>query len=130
MIRAFRIWPVLLATAVAVRADPPARVVSLAPNLTDMVLHLGAGESLAGVTPFCAAPDEVPRVAGGMQPEAETILAIGPDLVLASSITPAPTLRQLRRLGIRTEVFATGSLEEISTATARLAAIFGRDAPR
>ena len=130
MFCAFRIWPVLLATAIAVRADPPARVVSLAPNLTDMVLQLGARESLAGVTPFCAAPDEVPRVAGGMQPEAETILAIGPDLVLASSITPAPTLRQLRRLGIRTEVFATGSLEEIRTATARLAGIFGRDISR
>ena len=129
MICVFRIWPVLLAAAVAARADPPARVVSLAPNLTDMVLHLGAGESLVAVTPFCAAPDDVPRVVGGMQPEAETILAIGPDLVLASSITPAPTLRQLRRLGIRTEVFATGSLEEIRTATARLAGIFGRDTP-
>jgi len=122
------IWPVLLTMAIAAEAGPPARVVSLAPNLTDMVLHLGAGSSLAAVTPFCAAPENLPRIPGGMQPEAETILALGPDLVLASAITPETTLGQLRNLGIRTEVFETGSLEQIRTAEARLAAIFEVDA--
>lgn len=129
MPRTIWIWAVLLAAAVAARAAAPARVVSLAPNLTDMVIHLGAGTSLAAVTPFCAAPESVPRVPGGMQPEAETVLALGPDLVLASSITPAPTLRQLRVLGIRTEVFETGSLGQIRGAEAKLAGLLGLPAP-
>lgn len=119
----------LLASALSAHAEPPARVVSLAPNLTDMVRELGVGDVLAGVTPFCAAPDGVPRVPGGLQPEAETVLELGPDLVLASSITPEPTLRQLRELGIRTETFETGSLEEISRALRRVAGILGVKAP-
>ena len=107
----------------AAHSAPPARIVSLAPNLTAMVIELGAGESLAAVTPFCTAPENVPRIRGGMQPEAETVLALEPDLVLASTITPAPTLRQFHDLGIRTEVVATGSLAEIRTAMDRLAAV-------
>jgi len=123
------IWPALLGAALTSQAAPPARVVSLAPNLTEMVLHLGAGESLVAVTPFCNAPEKLPRVRGGMQPEAEAVLAFAPDLVLASAITPAPTLHQLTRLGIRTEVFDAGTLDEIDQATGKVAAVLGVDVP-
>ena len=113
----------LVCAACTAQSAPPARIVSLAPNLTAMVIELGASESLAAVTPFCTAPENVPRIHGGMQPEAETVLALEPDLVLASTITPAPTLRQFHDLGIRTEVIATGSLDEIRNAMDRLATI-------
>jgi iron complex transport system substrate-binding protein len=89
-----------------------------------MVAELGVKDSLVAVTPFCRADDAIRRVPGGMQPEAEAVLALEPDLVLATSITPAPTLRQLRDLGIRTEVFATGSLDQIRQAMDQLAAIY------
>lgn len=119
------VWFLALASmACSGRATPPTRVVSLAPNLTAMVMELGAGHTLAAVTPFCAAADDKPRVPGGMQPEAEVILSLEPDLLLASSITPAQTLHQLRSLGIRTEIFDTGSLDEIRRAMDELAAIF------
>ena len=111
-------------------ATPPARVVSLAPNLTAMVMELGAGASLAAVTPFCTAPDEMKRVPGGMQPEAEAVLALEPDLVLASSITPANTLRQLRSLGIRTEVFEATSLEQIRQSMGQLASLLEVSPPQ
>ena len=124
------LWAVWLGTTVAAHAEPPSRVVSLAPNLTAMVAELGATASLVAVTPFCEADGEIVRVPGGMQPEAETVLALEPDLVLATSITPAPTLRQLRDLGIRTEVFATGSLGQIRGAMDKLAAIFETSHPQ
>jgi iron complex transport system substrate-binding protein len=108
----------------AAQSAPPTRVVSLAPNLTAMITELGSAESLVAVTPFCAAPQNVRRVPGGMLPEAEAVLALEADLVLATSITPASTLRQLRDLGIRTEVFETGSLEQIRQAMEKLAGIF------
>lgn len=123
------IWTVSLAAVLSAQAERPLRIVSLAPNLTDMVMHLGAGASLAAVTPFCAAPEDLPRVPGGMQPEAETVLGLAPDLVVATSITPAPTLRQFRSLGIRTEVFETGSMAQIREATAKLAGILGVPVP-
>lgn len=113
----------VVCAAYTAQSAPPARIVSLAPNLTAMVIELGAGKSLAAVTPFCTAPENIPRVRGGMQPEAETVLALEPDLVLASTITPAHTLRQFRDLGIRTEVVAAGSLDEIRAAMDKLAAL-------
>lgn len=118
----------MLGAALTAPAAPPARVVSLAPNLTEMVVHLGAGASLVAVTPFCDAPEKLPRLPGGMQPEAEAVLALAPDLVLASAITPASTLRQLARLGIRTEIFAAGSLDGIREAAETMAAVLGMKA--
>ena len=110
-------------------AAPPERIVSLAPNLTQMVVALGGGGSLAAVTPFCQAPADVARLPGGIQPEAETVLALGPDLVLATSMTPAATREQLARLGVRVEVLEADSLDGIRGAQQKLAGLLGVVAP-
>ena len=110
-------------------AAPPERIVSLAPNLTQMVVALGGAGSLAAVTPFCQAPADVARLPGGIQPEAETVLALGPDLVLATSMTPAATHEQLARLGVRVEVLEADSLDGIRGAQQKLAGLLGVAAP-
>lgn len=99
----------------------PQRVVSLAPNLTEIVISLGGADQLCTVTPFCVAPDNVQRLPGGIQPEAETVLALEPDLVLATSMTPATTRRQLQNLGLSVEVIDTPSLDAIRHASNHLA---------
>ncbi len=106
-------------------AEPPRRVVSLAPNLTAMVLSLGARDRLAAVTPFCEAPRDIPRIPGGIEPEAEAILAAAPDLVLATPMTPAATRRQLENLGLRVEIIDARSLRGIGDSMAHLAKILG-----
>ena len=126
----FAFLAVLLAGAVAVMASaPPQRVVSLAPNVTGMVLALGAGDRLVGVTSFCDAPAGVPRIRGGIEPEAEAILAASPDLVLATPMTPPGTRRQLADLGLRVEVLDARSLRGIEDSMTRLAGILGVGAP-
>jgi iron complex transport system substrate-binding protein len=110
-------------------ATPPARIVSLAPNLTQMVVALGGGGSLAAVTPFCQAPADVARLPGGIQPEAETVLGLGPDLVLATSMTPAATRGQLARLGVRVEVIDAPSLDGIREAMTKVAALLAATQP-
>jgi ABC-type Fe3+-hydroxamate transport system substrate-binding protein len=110
-------------------ATPPERIVSLAPNLTQMVVSLGMGGSLAAVTPFCEAPTDVARLPGGIQPEAEVVLGLGPDLVLATSMTPAATREQLARLGVRVEVLDADSLDAIRAAQQKLAGLLEVAAP-
>ncbi|ACL66945.1 periplasmic binding protein [Anaeromyxobacter dehalogenans 2CP-1] len=63
---------------------PPRRVVVLAPSLTDVVLALGLGDRLVGVTQLDDAPEvrHVPRVGGFIDPNPEAILGLRPDLVL------------------------------------------------
>jgi len=66
----------------------PARVVSLAPSMTEIVYALGAGSELVGVTEHCDFPSEAaakPKVGGIYTPNFEAILTLRPDLVLATS---------------------------------------------
>jgi len=69
------------------------RVVTLTPSLTDVVLALGAGDQLVGVSRFDerAEVKQLPRVGGFVDPSVEAVLALRPDLVLAE---PGPGNRQ------------------------------------
>src|SRR5919205_3209739 len=68
------------------------RIVTLAPSLSEIVLALGAGDRLVGVTRFDDDPRtaKLVRVGGYNDPEPETVLGLHPDLVLAQ---PAPSNR-------------------------------------
>src|SRR5688500_11321732 len=63
------------------------RVVSLAPNLTEMLFAIGAGERVVGTDDYSNYPDAAKKIAkvGGMQPNVEKIAALKPDLVIAST---------------------------------------------
>ncbi|MFN2497607.1 MAG: ABC transporter substrate-binding protein [Pyrinomonadaceae bacterium] len=64
------------------------RVISLAPNLTEIVYAVGAGDQLVGNTTFCIYPPEaknVVKVGDTLQPSIERILALRPQLVLVST---------------------------------------------
>lgn len=130
MIRSAIVILMLLWTARAPAQEPPHRVVSLAPSITEMLSHLGAGDRLVAVTPFCQAPPSIARLPGGIQPESEAVLGLDPDLVLATSMTPAATREQLRRMGIRVEMIEADSLAEIEAEMEKVAALVGVAEPR
>ena len=74
--------------------SPPERIVSLAPGNTEMLFAVGAGDNVVGVTDFCNYPYNFTAwiEAGNMTsignyygPSVEPIVALEPDLVLASS---------------------------------------------
>ena len=105
--------------------DPARRVVSLAPSITQTVLHLGAQDRLVGVTSFCNANEEIARVPGGILAEPEAVLGLAPDLVLCTTMTPTATRQQMEKLGLRVEVIETPSLESIAAGTQRIAGLIG-----
>lgn len=83
---------------------PPARIVSLVPSVTETVFTIGAQDRLVGVTDFCdypAAARQKPSVGGMVAPSLEGIVALKPDLVIA---TPAgnrhETFDELERIKI------------------------------
>lgn len=88
-------------------AIPPRRVVVLAPALTDVVLALGLGERLVGVTTVDEAPEvqHLPRVGGFIDPNPEVILGLRPDLVLwmtdGAADAPVRRLAELSRASSR-----------------------------
>jgi iron complex transport system substrate-binding protein len=65
--------------------DDPTRIVSLAPNLTEMLYALGLGDRVVGVTKFADHPtavEDVEHVGTFANPDFEAILAREPDFVL------------------------------------------------
>lgn len=126
-------------------AEPPRRVVSLVPSITETLFALGLDESVVGVTDFCvhpaAAVQAKVRIGGTKNPSLDRILALRPDLVLANKeenrrrdverleaagarvfVTYARTLRdaveEIRLLGAltRTDFRARTMIEEVEQA--------------
>ncbi len=79
------------------------RVVTLAPNLTETVYALGLEDRLVGDTNVCdtpAAAKSKPHVGDPQNPSLEAIVALRPDLVLATtSINRVETADALKQSG-------------------------------
>lgn len=96
--------------------ETPARVVTLAPNLTEIVFAVGGGSRLVGVSEYSdypAAAQKLPRV-GGLEVSSERVVSVRPDLVLA---TPDGNARgpvnALGAAGIPILAVPTGSLDAV-----------------
>lgn len=86
------------------RALPsPQRLVSLAPNMTEIVFALGAGERVVGVTRFCNFPPEaaaLEKVGGYTDVSLEKVFTLKPDLVVVPTGPGAAAVaRALERAG-------------------------------
>ena len=105
------------------------RVVSLAPNLTEIVFALGDGNHLAGDTDFCDYPPEAsqkPHVGGPVNPNLEEIVALMPDLVLATkSINRRETVNALDHIGLPVYVTDPHSVEEMIASVEHLGSALG-----
>ncbi|MCS6810796.1 MAG: helical backbone metal receptor [Tepidimonas sp.] len=81
--------------------QPPQRIVSLLPSLSEAVCELGQCARLVGVDRYTNWPPAlaaVPRVGGGLDPNIEAIVALRPDVVLAA--TSSRAIERLRALGL------------------------------
>ncbi len=116
-----------------VRLKAPARrVVSLAPYLTENLFAIGAGERIVGTVEFANHPEaakRLPRVGAYENLDAEAVVALKPDLVVAwRSGNPPAVLARLRALGIPVWTDEPGRIEEVAATLERLGALTGLDA--
>jgi cobalamin transport system substrate-binding protein len=112
-------------------ANSPRRIVALAPNLTEIVFALGAGDRLVGVSEYSDFPEEarrIPRV-GGLEVDAEKVAALRPDLVLAVAEGNAQNaVRALEAAGLPVAVVPSGSLDAVLEAIRMVGDRLGRTA--
>ncbi len=68
--------------------DPPRRVISFVPSITESLFDLGLGERVVGVTRFCTRPADkvaaLPRVGGQKDPDFNSVERLEPDLVIVN----------------------------------------------
>ncbi len=108
---------------------PAERIVSLAPNITEQLFAIGAGDRVVGTSEFSDYPAEaktIPRVGRAHNVDLERVAAARPDLiVLWGSGFPPAVLEALRRLGVPVYVSEPGALETIATSLERLGVLTG-----
>ncbi len=89
---------------------PAQKIVSIAPSNTEIVFAIGAGAQLVGRDEFSDYPEaakSLPSVGGGFGAlDTETLIALQPDLVLASELTPPEQVAALEKLGLKVYLLA------------------------
>lgn len=105
--------PACFAAAIEIRDDsgallrlavPAQRIVSLAPNITELLFAAGAGADIVATVEYSdypAAARALPRIGSYARLDLERIAALMPDLVIGwKSGNPAADLEHLRRFGL------------------------------
>jgi iron complex transport system substrate-binding protein len=111
--------------------SPPQRIISLVPSATELIFALGGDARLVGVTDYCDFPPaarQKPSVGGMIGPSLEAMVAMRPDLVIATdSGNQRETFVQLQRLGIPVyQVQATRVVEALDVIR-QLGVLTGRE---
>lgn len=104
------------------------RTVSLAPNLTEIVFAVGAGDKLVGDTTYCNYPPEaqrIPKVGDTLKPNIETIVALKPEVVFVSTASQLETfIATLTEQKIAVFVTNPDSLDGIYSSIEKIGAVF------
>ena len=106
--------------------NPPQRIVSLLPSLTETVCELGQCERLVGVDRYSNHPPSVqrlPQVGGGLDPNIEAIVALRPDVVLMA--TSARAGERLQALGIKVVALEPKTHADVQRVVLQLGQVLG-----
>jgi len=109
--------------------EAPRRIVSLAPNLTEVLFALGLEDRIAGVTSYCDYPEgarEKPKIGGFIHFSLEKLVSLEPDLVLATADgNRKETVLQIERLGVPLYVVNPETVDDVLAMIETLGQITG-----
>jgi iron complex transport system substrate-binding protein len=125
-------WPLRLRDGLGNTIEltgPAKRVVSLSPNLTEIVCFVGGYDQLVGVTDFDKYPPEIaskPRMGGIVNPSLEKVVAAKPDVVLVARGLDRGLIDRLRSQGVQVFGSDPQNLDDVRALTEQVAQILGR----
>ena len=98
------------------QVEPPRRIVSLSPSITEILYGVGAFDRVVAVSDYCEYPPEVktlPRVGAWLNTNIEQVASLEPDLIIMND-AQAPFIRdRLEALGLTSLVVPSQTLENI-----------------
>jgi len=108
----------------------PRRIVSLAPNVTEILFSLGLDEEIAGVTDFCDYPEAAskkPRIGGYINPSLEKIVSVKPDLIFGiKEAIRMEAVQALADLGFPVYVVDPGGFDGVMKTIENIGEVVGR----
>ena len=110
--------------------DTVTRFISLAPNLTEIVYAIGAGDGLVGRTTYCNYPAEAQKVevvGDTLKPSVERIIALRPQVVFVSTASQLEAFTsELEAHHIAVYVTDSHDLEGVFRSIERIADVLGK----
>ncbi|MCX8117580.1 MAG: cobalamin-binding protein [Desulfobacterota bacterium] len=110
---------------------PPRRIVSLAPNITEILFSLGLDEEVVGVSIHCNYPEKAKtkaRVGSYIQIDVERVLSLRPDLIIATGAgNPKEVVERLERLGIPSFVIFPKRVDDVFQSIRHVGQVVGRE---
>lgn len=111
-------------------AAVPQRIISISPNVTEILYGVGAWPQVIAVSQFCSYPDDVknkPRVSGWDRTNLEQLTVLKPDLVIGVE-AQAPFLQdKLNGLGIRSLFVKSETLNDVYKSIDAIGIISGHE---
>lgn len=107
-------------------AQPPQRIISLVPSLTEMVCQLGACGRLVATDRYSNYPAQVsrlPKVGGLEDANVELIVALKPDIILLWNSARIPA--QLESLGLKVIALEPKTLEDVERILQKIGLLLG-----
>ena len=96
---------------------PPKRIISLAPNITEILFDLGLDEEIVGVSIYSNFPEKAktrPRVGSYISLDYEKIISLRPDLIIATGVgNTREMVERLQKWGFPTYVIFPKNLDGI-----------------
>jgi iron complex transport system substrate-binding protein len=110
---------------------PPKRIVSLAPNVTEILFNLGLDEEIVGVSIHCNFPERAKKkvqVGSYISLDFERIISLKPDLVIATGAgNTRDMVERLEKLGFPTYVIFPKNFNDILQSIGHLGQVVDRE---
>ncbi|NIS63300.1 MAG: ABC transporter substrate-binding protein [Proteobacteria bacterium] len=111
--------------------DPPKRIVSLSPSITEILFCLGLEERIVGVSNHSDFPLQAlakPRVGSYINPNVERTISLNPDLILATAAgNPREFVDRMESLGLSVYTVFPKDFDGILTSISHIAMVTGRE---
>jgi iron complex transport system substrate-binding protein len=111
-------------------SNAPKKIISLAPNITEILFALELDEEILAVTDFCDYPNAAltkPKIGGFVNPSIEMIISLNPDLVIATRDgNRRETIQRLNDLGLSVYVINPKGFDGVMKTIQNIGEVVGR----
>ena len=107
----------------------PQTIISIAPSNTEILFALGLGDQVVAVTDYCDYPAEAKEktsLGSYITPSMEDIVAISPDLILATSVHEEEVISALEKIGMTVLALDPKTMDEVMESIALVGQVTGR----
>lgn len=125
-----KIFPLLISISSAYLYGEELKIISLSPNLTEIIFLLKKESNLVGRSSVCCYPQDSLKVpiAGNLgDPSLEKVISIKPDVIVLTMVKDMSKIRILKNLGIKIYIFPSNNISQYLETVSNLGKILNAE---